>query len=85
MVATSLGSYTQPETPEEEWFIEDKEGRKYINLLQVPTAPAVIVAQTDGALPDPPPPHPKKSTQMTPSSVEDKAIQTSPPYGTTEY
>jgi hypothetical protein len=44
MVAQRLGDFARPETPEEEWFEEDDEGRLCINLLHAPTIPTVVAA-----------------------------------------
>jgi hypothetical protein len=85
MVAQRLGDFTRPEIPEEEWFEEDDEGRLRINLLRAPTIPAVVAAQTDGWVPDPPPQTRSVGTQTTTVSIKDEAIQAFPTYGTTEY
>jgi hypothetical protein len=85
MVAQRLGDFARPETPEEEWFEEDDKGRLRINLLRAPMIPAVMAAQTDGWVPDPPPQTHSIGTQTTPGSMQDEAVQAFPTYGTTEY
>jgi hypothetical protein len=85
MVAQRLGDFARPETPEEEWFEEDDEGWLRINLLRAPTLPAVVAAQTNSWVPDPPPQTSSVGTQMTTTSTEDKAVQAFPTYGTTKY
>jgi hypothetical protein len=85
MVAQRLGDFTRPETPEEEWFEENDEGRLCINLLWASTIPTVIAAQTDGWIPDLPPQTQSIGTQTTTISTEDKAIQAFPAYRTTKY
>jgi hypothetical protein len=85
MVAQRLGDFARPETPEEEWFDEDDEGRLHINLLRAPTIPAVVAAQTDSWIPDLPPQTHSIGTQTTTVSMEDKAIQAFLTYKTTEY